>query len=109
MDWREVLSNTIVSLGIDLMAMKSGLFGGFISLGFERKQTPGQAIIFIATSALFAGYMGPFVQEWFDLSDRAANGSSFLLGFLAVKVIIPRMFEAAERAMSAVTIKKNGK
>ena len=109
MDWRDVFSHVIFSVGVDMMAMKSGLFGGFLSLGFDRKRTPGQAVIFIATSALFAGYMGPLIQEWFELSDRAANGSSFLLGFLAVRVLIPRMFEVAEAAMANITIKKNGK
>lgn len=57
-----------------------------------------QMSVFIITSALFAGYMGPLVQEWFELSDRASNGASFLIGFFAVRVIIPRIIELADAA-----------
>ena len=105
-DWKEVLSGVVLGTGIDLMALKSGLFGGFISLTFEKKRGPLAASGFIFTSAIFAGYMGPLIQEWFELSDQAANGVSFLVGFLAVRVLIPRMFEYAEAVTAAAILKK---
>lgn len=105
-DWKELLSGFILGTGIDLMALKSGIFGGFISLTFEKKRGPLAASGFIFTSAVFAGYIGPVLQEWFELSDRAANGASFLVGFLAVRVLIPRLYEYAEAVTAAAILKK---
>ena len=105
-DWKEMLSGLLIGTGVDLMALKSGLFGGFISLTFDKKRSPLAASAFIVTSATFAGYIGPLVQEYFGLTDRAANGSAFLIGFLAVRILIPKLFDYAETVVAGDFLKK---
>ena len=64
-DWKELLAMAAAAFGIDLLAFKAGLIGGFLSLSYEKKRTPWQAGVSILSGAVLAGYLGPLVHAYF--------------------------------------------
>jgi len=86
-DWKEIIAMAAAFFGIDILAFKAGLIGGFLSLWYEKKRTPWQAGISILSGAVLAGYLGPMVKEYFHLSDGSASGAAFLLGLGAMRLV----------------------
>lgn len=83
------------SIGIDLLAFKSGMIGGFISLTWAQKPTPVQAVISIVVGAVSAGYLGPLVKDLTGAQDATYGGICFLIGLLAMRMM-PYLLEWAE-------------
>jgi len=97
---KEWIYLAIAGLGLDLMGLKSGLMGGFVSLAYEKKRTPRQAAISIASGAVLAGYVGPLAASFFQLQD-AVGGVCFLVGLLSMR-IVPVLFGFAEEKTKQV-------
>ena len=85
------------SIGLDLLAFKSGMIGGFISLTWAQKPTPMQAVISIIVGAVSAGYLGPLVKDMVGAGDATYGGICFLIGLLAMRTM-PYLLEWAEGA-----------
>lgn len=100
-DLKEWIALAITSLGLDILALKSGLVGGFIALTYEKKRTPGKAAISILSGAILAGYLGPIAAHFFNLEGTTFGGVCFLVGLLSMR-IVPVLFEVAEEKVRAV-------
>ena len=99
----------LTGLGLDYMALKSGLIGSFLALSYEKKQTPRRAIISIASGAILAGYLGPIAAQFFGMQGPTYAGACFLVGLLSMR-IVPLIFARAEDVILAgVSVLKNGK
>lgn len=108
---REWLAVIITGLGMDILAIKSGLIGGFMSLTYEKRRTPRQAIISILSGMILAGYLGPLAASFFDLEGGPYSGACFIIGLLSMR-IVPMIFSKAEevvRSTEFINKKKNGK
>lgn len=99
-DLKDTILVILAGLGLDIMAMKSGLVGGFVSLAYEKKRAFRQALVSIASGAVLAGYLGPMAATFFEL-EGAVGGVGFLVGLLAMR-IIPALFGYAEEKTSQV-------
>lgn len=105
-EWAALL---IAALGLDYMALKSGLIGSFMALAYEKKRTARQAVASIASGAILAGYLGPVAAEFFGMTGATYAGACFLVGLLSMR-IVPMIFARAESILSSgVEILKNGK
>jgi fructose-specific phosphotransferase system IIC component len=87
------------SIGLDLLAFKSGMVGGLVSLTYEKKPTFVQAALAIIVGAITAGYVGPLVRHYLQLDNNLYGGVNFLLGLLAMR-LTPGLFTLAERFAS---------
>lgn len=110
-DWQELLSMAAATFGIDWLAFKAGIVGGFVSLTYERKRSPWQAGLSILTGAVLAGYLGPMAAEYLTMSETTTSGASFLIGLLAMR-IIPGLFQLggqfAKNPLDVIKKKVNG-
>lgn len=105
-EWAGLL---ITGLGLDYLALKSGLVGSFLALAYEKKQTPRRAAASIASGAILAGYLGPVAAQFFGMEGSTYAGSCFLVGLLSMR-LVPIIFARAESLFSSgVEILKNGK
>lgn len=105
-DWAGLIAT---GLGLDYLALKSGLVGSFLALTYEKKQTPRRALISIASGAILAGYLGPIAAQFFGMEGPTYAGACFLVGLLSMR-IVPLIFARAENfIMTGVTVLKNGK
>ena len=99
----------ITGLGLDYMALKSGLVGSFLALAYEKKQSPRRAAASIASGAILAGYLGPVAASFFGMEGPTYAGACFLVGLLSMR-IVPMIFARAEDVILAgVSVLKNGK
>lgn len=104
-EWAGLL---ITGLGLDFLALKSGLVGSFLALAYEKKQTPRRAAVSIASGAILAGYLGPMAAQFFGMEGSTYAGACFLVGLLSMR-IVPMIFARAESVILAgVTVLKNG-
>lgn len=107
-DLKDWVILALAGLGLDLLALKSGMMGGFVALAYEKRHSARQAVVSIASGAVLAGYIGPVAATFFDL-EGAVGGVCFLVGLLSMR-IIPILFKFAEektlKTMERVT--KNG-
>lgn len=110
-DFKEWLGVIITGLGMDILAIKSGLVGGFMSLTYEKRRTPRQAIVSILSGMILAGYLGPLAASFFDLEGGPYSGACFIIGLLSMR-IVPMIFAKAEdlvKSTELINKKKNGK
>lgn len=108
---KEWIGVIITGLGMDIIAIKSGLIGGFMSLTYEKRRTPKQAIVSILSGMILAGYLGPLTASFFDLEGGPYSGACFIIGLLSMR-IVPMIFAKAEDFVKSTEIinkKKNGK
>lgn len=108
-DMKEWAGLIVTGLGLDYLALKSGLVGSFLALAYEKKQTPRRAAVSIASGAILAGYLGPMAAQFFGMEGSTYAGACFLVGLLSMR-IVPMIFARAESVILAgVTVLKNGK
>ena len=105
-DWAGLIAT---SLGLDYLALKSGLVGSFLAMAYEKKQTPRRALVSIASGAILAGYLGPIAAQFFGMEGPTYAGACFLVGLLSMR-IVPMIFARAENfILAGATLLKNGK
>lgn len=104
---KDTITVIVTGLGLDILALKTGLIGGFVALAYEKKRTPRQAIVSIASGAVLAGYLGPVAATFFDL-EGAVGGVCFLVGLLSMR-IVPVLFGFAEDKTTQVLEKMTKK
>lgn len=105
---REWIAVILTGLGMDILAIKSGMIGGFMSLTYEKKRTPRQAIMSIVSGTILAGYLGPLTANFFDLSGGPYSGVCFLIGLLSMR-IVPVIFSKAEDVIKDIDVLKRNK
>ena len=101
----------LTGLGLDYMALKSGLIGSFLALAYEKKQSARRAVVSIASGAVLAGYLGPIAAQFFGMEGPTYAGACFLVGLLSMR-LVPLIFARAEAIVLAgfTAMKpKNGK
>lgn len=108
-EWATII---ITGLGMDFLALKSGMMGSFMALAYDRKQSARQAVVSIASGAVLAGYLGPMAAGFFGMEGPTYAGACFLVGLLAMR-IVPMLFAGAESVLrariAALKTGKNGK
>lgn len=108
-DMKEWAGLIVTGLGLDYLALKSGLIGSFLALAYEKKQTPRRAAASIASGAILAGYLGPVAAQFFGMEGSTYAGACFLVGLLSMR-IVPMIFARAESVILAgATVLKNRK
>ena len=111
-DFKDWVLLLLTGLGLDILAMKSGMIGGFFSLTYEKKRSARQAVISIASGAILAGYLGPLAAQVFNFDGQAYGGICFLIGLLSMR-LVPWIFQSVEGYLKEfpkiVLKKKNGK
>lgn len=102
----------VTGLGLDYLALKSGLVGSFLALAYEKKQSARRAAVSIASGAVLAGYLGPIAAQFFGMEGPTYAGACFLVGLLSMR-LVPLIFARAESLVlagfTALKTGKNGK
>jgi hypothetical protein len=108
-NWKEWAALIIAGLGMDFLALKSGLMGSFMALAYEKKQTARRAAMSIVSGAILAGYLGPIAAGIFGMDGPGYAGACFLVGLLSMR-LVPMILEGAQDvARNRLQALKNGK
>ena len=84
-------------LGVKYASLIAGLAGGVVSLNYLKDLKRWQAVLAVATGALFAGYATPFIAHVFGGIPLAAENSlAFILGLTSMN-IIPGIIHLSEK------------
>jgi len=100
-DWVLII---LTGFGLDIIGMKAGMIGGFVSLTYEKKRTVKQAAISIASGAILAGYLGPLAGHVFHLEGGAYSAGCFIIGLLSMRMV-PWIFAVAEQKVKDIAPK----
>jgi len=74
-------------IGIDLVLIVAGIFGGFVFVNKTDKLSTKQKIGTVISGGLTANYVTPLVADWMNLSENSLYGIAFFLGYGGLKLV----------------------
>ncbi len=82
--------------GIKIAPLVAGFAGAVVSLSYVRQLNRWQMCMALASGALCAAYLTPFVRHFTNFPAELENGIAFLVGVSAMN-LVPGMIKLSER------------